>query len=587
VLPSEEYQRRLRDRERRAGKLNQVHIRLGNVRLLLVIAAAVLLWAILHYKLNAALLLIPAALFVLVAAYHARVLARNGAVERAIEFYRRGLARLEDRWTGTGNKGERFADPHHVYSADLDLFGSGSLFELLSVARTRMGEDALAGWLLAPSAVVEVVSRQAAVSELRDRLDLREDLAVIGEVGNVRVHPEALAAWAESPESLSQPWLRPLGFMLALLAIGAVGVWGIYGTLTPLVIVLIIEGLISYSMRSRLESAMHGAENAFQDLDLVASLLERLEREQFECPLLSTLHHELFSHHVPASVAIAKLRAIVQLIDSRDNVFVKVLDIPLMYSVQVAISADRWRRAHGHAVAGWMTSLGEFEALLSLSAYAYEHPGDTWPEFVDGPACVHAVGIGHPLLANTTCVQNDISIGGDARVMLVSGSNMSGKSTLLRAVGLNTVLAMMGAPVRAGQLRLTAFQVGASIRVNDSLQEGSSRFYTEITRLRKLLDLTREPLPLLFLLDELLQGTNSQDRRIGAEGILRAFVERGAIGMVTTHDLALTGMDASARNVHFQDDFTNGRIHFDYILRPGVATKSNGLELMRSIGLEV
>ena len=190
-----------------------------------------------------------------------------------------------------------------------------------------------------------------------------------------------------------------------------------------------------------------------------------------------------------------------------------------------------------------------------------------------------------------TCVRNNASISGETRILLVSGSNMSGKSTLLRAVGMNVVLAMAGAPVRARRLQLTPTQVGASIRVNDSLQEGSSRFYAEITRLRQIFDFAGNDPPLMFLLDELLQGTNSNDRRIGAQGIVRALVNRGAMGLVSTHDLALTDIGGSVaghlQNVHFQDDLSNGRMTFDYKLRDGVVTKSNGLELMRSIGLDV
>jgi DNA mismatch repair ATPase MutS len=236
------------------------------------------------------------------------------------------------------------------------------------------------------------------------------------------------------------------------------------------------------------------------------------------------------------------------------------------------------------------------EALLSLATYSFEHPADPFPEFTGGPASFEAADLGHPLVPSALCVRNDVSIGGETRVLLVSGSNMSGKSTLLRAIGINVVLAMAGAPVRARHLRLTPLQVGASIRVNDSLQEGSSRFYAEITRLRQIANLADRDLgtghpPLLFLLDELLQGTNSSDRRIGAEGIVRALVKRGAIGFVSTHDLALTDIGGSVeghlKNVHFQDEFADGKMTFDYKLRDGIVTKSNGLELMRSIGLDV
>src|SRR6185437_14066931 len=189
------------------------------------------------------------------------------------------------------------------------------------------------------------------------------------------------------------------------------------------------------------------------------------------------------------------------------------------------------------------------------------------------------------------CVRNSVRLCETTRVLLVSGSNMSGKSTLLRAIGINTVLATAGAPVRAKQLRLTPLHVGASIRINDSLQDGSSRFYAEIKRIRRIFDLAGNEVPLLFLLDELLQGTNSRDRLVGAEGVIAALLDRLAIGLVSTHDLALTEMGGRIggrlHNVHFEEEFQGGRMHFDYKLREGIITKSNGIALMRSIGLDV
>jgi DNA mismatch repair ATPase MutS len=270
----------------------------------------------------------------------------------------------------------------------------------------------------------------------------------------------------------------------------------------------------------------------------------------------------------------------------------RLLDGPLMYSLQIGFAAEAWRREHGSAVRCWLGGTGEMEALISIATYSYEHPADPFPEFVESHAASF-VGeeLGHPLIPAAKCVRNSVHICGETRVLLVSGSNMSGKSTLLRTVGINAVLAMAGAPVRARRLQLTPLQVGASIRVNDSLHEGNSRFYAEITRLRQIYELAGHKPALLFLLDELLQGTNSHDRRIGSEGIVRAFVELGAIGLVSTHDLALTDIgglgQGSLHNVHFQDELENGRMKFDFTLREGVVTKSNGLELMRSIGLKV
>jgi DNA mismatch repair ATPase MutS len=234
------------------------------------------------------------------------------------------------------------------------------------------------------------------------------------------------------------------------------------------------------------------------------------------------------------------------------------------------------------------------EALFSLAGYSFEHPADPFPEFAAGADC-HPVfegeDLGHPLLPSAQCVRNSVRLDDDTRLLLISGSNMSGKSTFLRTVGINAVLANAGAPVRAKSLRLSPLLLGTRIRTTDSLQEGRSNFYTEILRIRQVFEQTNQQQPLLFLFDELLEGTNSKDRRIGGEGLLRALLTRRSIGIATTHDLALTEIAASlggnVRNAHFQDFVEQGEMRFDYKLRDGVVARSNALELMRLIGLNV
>lgn len=592
VSPAQEYAQRRSIRETQVERCEKIHIQLGNFRLLLALIFLVLAWiSFRSHLLSGWWLSAPVVLFACVAYWHSGVLRSQELSKRSVEFYDRGLARIEDRWAGSGETGERFNDPHHVYAADLDLFGNASLFQLLSTARTRIGEERLAAWLLAPSSTDDILRRNAAVTELRDEIDLREDLAVLGEDARVGVHPADLIKWAESPEKLGRAWMRWLAPVLAALAVLGAIVWAIWDTSTPFVAVVVVEAIFTYGLRKALDPVLHGTEHAFRDLDLLAEVLKRVESHPFRNKELLSLQQELVSSGVTAHQAIAKLRTIVDLINSRHDMFVRIIDAPLMYTVQVAYAAERWRQAHGRAVRRWLDIVGDIEALLSFAAYSFEHPEDPFPEIVEGPASFEAKGLGHPLLPASVCVRNDLSITEPTRVLLVSGSNMSGKSTLQRAVGVNVVLAMAGAPVRASRLRLSALQVGASIRVNDSLQEGSSRFYAEIKRLRQIVDRAQGNPPLLFLLDELLQGTNSKDRRIGGEGIVRALVARGAIGIVSTHDLALTdigeSLDGHLRNVHFQDELTNGRMTFDYTLRDGVVTKSNGLELMRSIGLDV
>ncbi len=356
--------------------------------------------------------------------------------------------------------------------------------------------------------------------------------------------------------------------------------------------VLLVEVAVILVLRDRLKGIADSAESGFDNLRLLSALLTRIERESFGAAALRSLQHQLTSQAQPASRLMARLRLITDLSGHRKNLLVQLFfELPLLYSVNVALAAEAWRARHGAAVRAWLSATGRFEALSSLAMYTYEHPDDPFPTFVAGAAIFEARELGHPLLPAATCVRNDVDIRAPVRVLLVSGSNMSGKSTLLRTVGVNIVLAMAGAPVRAAALALTPLQVGASICVNDSLNQGHSRFYAEITRLRQLYEISARGTALLFLLDELLQGTNSKDRRVGAEGVLREFIEQGAIGLISTHDLALTDIagnhPGALRNVHFEDFFDEGRISFDFKLRDGIVTKSNGIELMRSIGLKV
>jgi DNA mismatch repair ATPase MutS len=269
---------------------------------------------------------------------------------------------------------------------------------------------------------------------------------------------------------------------------------------------------------------------------------------------------------------------------------------PLAYAVMLpqllAIAIDGWHRDYGHAVDDWLRVVGELEALSSMATFAYEHPGDPFPTLVDKGPLFEADALAHPLLPADAAIPNDVRLGGDhSHVIVVSGSNMSGKSTLLRSVGVNVVLALAGSPVRAAALRLSPLVLGATLKVEDSLEAGRSRFYAEILRIRTIVDAARGPVPLLFLLDEILHGTNSYDRRIGAEAIVRALAEGGAIGLVTTHDLALTEvpsrLSVPSVNMHFEDRLEGGRMIFDYRMRPGVVEHSNALALMRAIGLDV
>jgi hypothetical protein len=584
------YSERMRERQTRAAHLQRKHLWLGNARIAIFVAILVQCWITGKTGSPSVYwLLAPIVLFVGLVILHRRVVQVLNMTKRAISVYSRGLARMEDRWAGSGETGEEFKDPLHLYAEDLDILGESSLFQLLSTARTKMGKRCLAQWLLTHADIQEIQERHTAVAELKSRLDFREDLAVSGESELIAAKPEALIAWAREESGLKDGRWWALG--LAILSMAAL-VFGFTVMWTPFIILLLINGIITSRARHRLEKIFAGISETHKDLDSMALLLHRIEVEKFDSPMLQQLQARLLTHGQPPSACIARLDTLADLDDSRHNWFVRIFDIPLLYSMQIAFALERWRRTYGSGIEAWLDAVGEIETLVSLAAYAYEHPQDPFPEFAppEDEICFQGDALGHPLLPSGKCVRNDVKLGGNSQVLLVSGSNMSGKSTYLRVVGINAVLAMMGAPVRATRLRLSRVAVAASMRVSDSLQKGISHFYAEIKRLRQVADLSSTQ-PALFLLDEVLQGTNSHDRRVGTEGVLRTLIRNSAIGLVTTHDLALTSLEqvfpAHVQNVHFQERFEDDRLSFDYCLRPGVVTTSNGIELMKSIGLDV
>jgi hypothetical protein len=593
--PEEAYQRRLAERTATRAQLRRRERIVGFSRLAVFLAGLVLAGVIFRWHfLSWWWLLAPAAIFSVLLVWHERVTRAWYRTGRSVAFYERGLARLHDDWKGKGQTGTRFLDDNHPYAADLDLFGPASLFELLCTARTRNGEETLAAWLRAPAPPDEIRARQAAIVELRPQLDLREELALLGaEVGG-GADFTALIAWGNAEPILTLPWLRWIA-----LALGLAGLTTLAGYLlldwsgVIFAIVAVAELVFAGIFLSRVQRVLAVVAQRARDLALLSNVLACLERVTFTSPRLAELKAILDApssgKFVPPSQRIAKLSNLVDLLNSRRNLMFAPFAYILLWGTQMAHAMEAWRIASGKDIGHWLDVVGQFEALCALAGYAYENPNDPFPEIVTNELCYDGEDLGHPLLPVGKCVRNDLRLTNGLRLLVVSGSNMSGKSTYLRTVGVNAVLAMAGAPVRARRLRISPLAVGATLRVEDSLQQGRSRFFAEVLRLRQLVDMSRGPTPLLFLLDELFSGTNSSDRRIGAEAVVRGLVERGALGLITTHDLTLTqiadNLGAQALNIHFGDRFENGEPNPDYRVRPGVVQHGNALALMRAVGL--
>jgi hypothetical protein len=520
----------------------------------------------------------------------------NECLSRA-RFIDEGLARHDGRWRDVCPSGAEFMPEEGSgslgYAHDLDLFGPSSLYQFITRAVTTSGSEKLATWLAAPADHTVVRVRQGAVSVLRDRMMFRESLFALASM--VRTREGAfgpLTAWSEARGELPK-WARilavvqPVVFLLTTLgfALGLpIGLW-------ILVLLLHIAGLIVTRPCGREEVDL------LSDIDVgrVAELVDLVEREPLESEgLLRTQQMLRGADGVSAKRALRSLQRIGQLLEARLNLlFSLTLGPVLFWDVHCAWAAIRWRARWGAGVRGWFEAIGEMEALASLAAFSQDRPAFAFPNLVDAPGVYRVEALGHPLLNESVAVSNDLLLNGPGSIVLLSGSNMSGKSTLLRAVGLSVVLARAGGPVPARSLTLSSLVLGVSMRVSDSLSEGTSFFYAEVQRLKAIVDLAQGQGPeCLFLLDEILQGTNSRERLLGAVGVLRLLSQLSSFGLVTTHDLQLAQVaeglpEGQVVHRHFSDVLEGEKLHFDYRLRSGPLQSTNALALMRSVGLDV
>jgi hypothetical protein len=518
---------------------------------------------------------------------------RSKRHEARVRYCEDGLARVQGRPIKDAPDGQRFADPTHPYAADLDIFGSASIFSHLCMARTGTGQTMLARWLTQAAPVGEIVERQRAVAELSLHLSLRQDLWLAGGTVREQVREDALEDWLSGATTRIPRWQR-----IATGLLGVLGLVVLYAFANPeaipiAVAIVLVQRLWAGRYRRLTKAVEAQVFRRAYELRVIARLIARLCDERFSDPRLSALTAGLSDEGKPASRHIVHLVRLVDWLESRRNQLFAIPAAVLLLPELLTFAIESWRARHGAAALRWLATIAEMEALASLATFAFEHPDFPFPQVVEqtkSPSLL-ATALGHPLIPAGARVANDVRLDAGCRLLVVTGSNMSGKSTLLRTVGVNAVLAQAGAPVCAATMTLTPLQIGASLRAQDSLEAGVSRFFAEIKRLHQVLVMATHKPPVLFLLDEILNGTNSQDRREGAEAVIRSLLERGAIGLVTTHDLALSELadtqGSPGTNVHFQDTLEGDRLLFDYKLRDGVVTRRNALDLMRLVGIDV
>lgn len=488
----------------------------------------------------------------------------------------------------------------HPYAADLDVLGRASLVQLLGATGTVIGRRTLAGWLLSPASPAVVVGRQHGVAELAPLIDFRQDIVALGRLAGAGAHDlDVLLAWAESAAWLSaRPVLRwfvralPTATIL-LIALNAVGVVGGAWWLLPMAVAL----ALSFWHREEIRKPLDRAFWRERILGHYETLFRRLTEPSFAAAVLRRIQSELGASGEAAFHQILRLRRIVGFADLRH---VPLIHFPVqlvtLWDFHVLWFLERWQARSGRHLRAWFDALGELEALGALAELAHDNPGWAWPQFDGTVPAPSARDLGHPFLRDGVRVANDVEVGPRGTVLLVTGSNMSGKSTLLKAIGVNVVLAHAGGPVCASRMRIPPVALYTCIRVQDSLEDGVSYFMAGLQRLKLVVDAARsaraDSASVLYLLDEVLQGTNTAERQVAVRVILRHLLSLAAIGVVTTHDLALADEPELARAcipVHFSEGVSAAgdtvALSFDYRLRPGLATSRNALKLLQMMGL--
>lgn len=540
--------------------------------------------------------------FVVLVGAHRRNRAAFAALDHRRVYHERALRRIARDWTSMPVPRVNVEVTEHPYASDLAIIGSGSILQLLDVASSAPGRTTVLDWLLRPPPAAEMITaRQRAVQELAVRDDVRVELGVLA-IGVGELNPQTLeryCEWSESEGSLANhPGLIWSGRALTAAIVVALLAQAIGLLAYPywLGIVFLARGFRSVVRRQARDSGeIPGI--PFAALGGHRAMLALAENSAFDAPLLVSLAARL--HEGPgAATALARVERIAAWAEVRHSPMLHfALDWLLLWDFHVGVAFDTWKGSAGRHVRGWLGTLGEIEALGALSTLAHDQPQWTFPDIHEGdPVTVEAVGLAHPLIADDQRVANDVALGPPGTFLLITGSNMSGKSTLLRAIGANCVLAQAGAPVCAARYRAHMVRIQTSMRVEDSLTHGVSLFMAELRRIKGIVDAARErapgEAPVLYLFDEVLHGTNSSERRVAARIVLGHLLAVGAIGAVTSHDLSLAAdgqIEKAARCVSFADsiDRSSGTpvLHFDYRLRDGLATSTNALALLDIVGL--
>jgi hypothetical protein len=593
--PSERYARLLTEAERRLNHLKQRIWRISMLRVLLFAAGI----AALIYFFHAAGWLLALTLgctfipFLVLVKVHNRLFWEKTWTETEIRIYQEELQALQGNYSAFDG-GKECVNPSHEYSYDLDLFGERSLFQSLNRTCTCFGKHRLAAWFqrhLTDKNAIE--DRQQCITDLSKRPDFRERFRTTGLVNQGNdTDREMLRQWCDTPvRYLHRTWVKTALWAVPLLnALTLLG--GLSGICSFQWFGLTFMGclIISFGFIKRATQIQETYGSQLHTLKGYARLLAQAEAEPWEAPGLQALTRSLYINGKAPTEALNELSKELDRLDLRNNQFLYVILEGLMFfQLQEIVRIERWKSRYGKYIMGWMEAIGTYDALCSLGTFAYNHPQYTYPRLTDTPFCFLAQDMGHPLMPESQCVKNDAYIPSRPFFLIITGANMAGKSTYLRTIGVNYLLACIGAPVCCSSLTLYPSRLITSLRTSDSLSDNESYFFAELKRLKHIIDLLNEGEELFIILDEILKGTNSMDKQKGSFDLIRQFMQLKANGIIATHDLLLGKLieqfPDEIRNYCFEADITGDELTFSYRLREGIAQNMNACFLMKKMGI--
>ncbi len=597
---SKQYQERKLKFHQTYTQLKQQYNRLAIIRLIFFFGAIFLLiflWSTSLWVGGIATFFLPV-IFGIFIKRHQRIL-KEARLNNFLSIINHKEEQAQDHKFQQFPDGSEFIDPLHPYAGDLDIFGPNSFFQYCNRTSSFSGKSRLAFDLQQPFEKEEILLRQEAIKELIPQIDWRQNFQALGkeheaESQNLRL----LAEWLNIAPFVSNNLLfkTSLYFVPPFVILG-VSLLLIYTTWQIAILPLALPAYLLWKTRKRVDEAHLRTAKAADFLSTYSSLMDTIENHSFSCRKLKEIQRAFAKDKVIASKAIKSLSYTISQLNVRFNVFAILLNLTGLWDLQWTYKLEKWQQQHGTATKEWFGKLAELDALISLATLAYNHPSWTFPAFTK-ELHLESKALGHPLIALNKRVSNDLNMPIAGHIKLITGSNMAGKSTFLRTVGLNIVLACSGAPVCAEKLSLPILYVYTSMRTQDALHESTSSFYAELKRLRFIIEAVEahrlspdQNLPVFFLLDEILKGTNSRDRHTGAKALIQQLIKEKGSGLIATHDLELGALEAHSNN-HIENlcmevEVQGDQLIFDYKIKKGVSKSFNATNLMKQMGIKI